>query len=192
MHIVLVSACEKRAIKRTRAVLDSYAMRSGNRAWLTPITQEGLGELRGMLRKSATRQTSVACFRNDGGAKMTLLWIVGSKRNFDHDGVSPIATQTRKNKSFMPDWARVCATLAGAAGQMHDLGKYGVIFQDKLNNPKPVADDVRHEWISLLLVRQLMEGASWEDAWEKIRAGGNAKRYYNVNPFDGKLSNASD
>lgn len=191
MHVVLVSACEKRALKRTRAVLDSYAMRTGTRTWLTPITQEGLAELRAMLRRNATRQTSVACFRNDGRAKMTLLWIVGNKNTFDRYGFSPLATRAKRNKSFLPEWARVCATIAGAAGHMHDLGKYGVIFQEKLKNTRHGADDVRHEWISLMLVREMLKGATWEKAWKNIGAGG-IRRYDDVRPFDASLSSASD
>ena len=38
MHVLFVSACEKRAIKKTRAVLDSFALRTGEKAWATPIT----------------------------------------------------------------------------------------------------------------------------------------------------------
>ena len=53
MHITLISACERRAVKRSRAILDSYAIRTGVRSWATPITLEGLRELRGLLdRKS--------------------------------------------------------------------------------------------------------------------------------------------
>ena len=55
MHILLVSACEKRAIKKTRALLDSYALRVGKKTWSTPITQEALTELRTALKKTATR-----------------------------------------------------------------------------------------------------------------------------------------
>ena len=89
-------------------MLDSYAMRSGDRTWLTPITEEGLAELRLMLRRTATRQTSIACFRNDGRSRMKLLWIVGSKTNFNKVGVSPVATQARKHRGDLPEWVRVC------------------------------------------------------------------------------------
>ena len=183
MHVVLISACEKRALKRTRAVLDSYALRSGDHTWLTPITSQGLAELRLMLRRTATRQTSVACFQNDGRFRMKLLWVVGSKTNFNAVGVSPVATQKRKQRSDLPAWVRVCALIASAAGYMHDLGKFGKIFQDKLKARQPVADAVRHEWISLLVVRAMMDGASWDAAWEGIRKTSAPTRYKNVDPF---------
>lgn len=61
MHVVFVSNCEHRALPRTRTLLDRYATRVGDRAWLSLMTQEALGEIQAGLRKSATRQTSVAC-----------------------------------------------------------------------------------------------------------------------------------
>ncbi|OGA47541.1 MAG: hypothetical protein A3G25_17155 [Betaproteobacteria bacterium RIFCSPLOWO2_12_FULL_63_13] len=192
MHIVLISACEKKALKRTRAVLDSYAMRSGDHTWLTPITAEGLAELRLMLRRTATRQTSIACFRNDGRSRMKLLWIVGSKANFNKDGVSPVATQARKQRGDLPEWVRVCALIASAAGYMHDLGKFGKAFQHKLRVNGPVADEVRHEWLSLLIVRLLMNGATWAEAWKAIGDRMERERYADVTPFDRKLSSARD
>lgn len=192
MHVILISNCEKRALKRTCAVLDSYALRSGAHTWMTRITEEGLGELKAMLRRSATRQTSVACFRNDGRKRMKLLWIVGNQRNFDRQGVSPVATRARKGGLAIPDWARVCATVATAAGYMHDLGKFGKVFQDKLKNPKPTADPVRHEWLSLLVAREMIGGATWQGAWARIAASGTAQRYKDMRPFDGPLGNALD
>ena len=192
MHVVLISACEKRALKRTRAVLDSYAMRSGDHTWLTPITSQGLAELRLMLRRTATRQTSVACFQNDGRFRMKLLWVVGAKSNFNAAGVSPVATQKRKQRSDLPAWVRVCALIASAAGYMHDLGKFGKIFQDKLQARQPIADAVRHEWISLMVVRLMMDGASWDAAWEGIRKASAPTRYQNADPFHARLSSARD
>ena len=79
MHITLISACERRAVKRSRAILDSYAIRTGVRSWATPITLEGLRELRGLLKASATRQTAVACYRNEGRERMRLLWVLGAR-----------------------------------------------------------------------------------------------------------------
>lgn len=29
MHVIFISACQKRAIRRSRAILDSYALRAG-------------------------------------------------------------------------------------------------------------------------------------------------------------------
>ncbi|CAK0757119.1 CRISPR-associated endonuclease/helicase Cas3 [Gammaproteobacteria bacterium] len=193
MHVVLISACEKRAIKRTRAVLDSYALRHGDYTWMTPITLEGLQEMRGLLRRNATRQTAVACFINDGRKRMRLLWVVGNSQRFDRFGVSPIGSRLRKGSPRFPEWARVCALLAAAAGEMHDLGKFGKTFQDKLRSPEPRADPVRHEWLSFLLVKELAAdttkiNSAWAAAWQALPT--KSKRFRDISPFNAPLKGA--
>ncbi len=42
MIVTFVSECEKKALNRTRRVLDAFANRIGSRSWQTVITQEGL------------------------------------------------------------------------------------------------------------------------------------------------------
>ena len=82
MHVIFISACQKRAIRRSRAILDSYALRAGERCWMSPMTTEGLQEVRAALARSATRQTSVACYQNDGRRRMKLLWIANGRRSY--------------------------------------------------------------------------------------------------------------
>jgi CRISPR-associated endonuclease/helicase Cas3 len=79
MHIVLVSSCEKKAIPKTRNILDSYAIRISRNSWTTKITMKGLDEIAKELRSVATRQTSVACYVNTGYNNLKLVWIIGSK-----------------------------------------------------------------------------------------------------------------
>ncbi len=199
MHIVLVSLCEKRAWKKSRAILDSYALRSGERTWMTPITLEGLRELRSALRRQATRQTSVACFRNLGRSRMALLWVVGNRDGFGEDGISPVAFRKTKERKEFPSWARMASVLAGSAGLMHDLGKFGCVFQEKLKSPTPKADPVRHEWLSLILVRNFLKEtripetfdewkALWEKTWKAIGDAPEDKRFKALAPFDGPLT----
>lgn len=172
MHIVLVSACEKRAIKRTRAVLDSYALRTGPSCWGTPITQEALKELHAALKRSATRQTSVACYKNDGLRRMKLLWIVGARTSFGADGHFSCGTQqARKPVVVIPDWLRVASVLAKASGKIHDIGKASVRFQKKLRYQADGADRVRHEWLSAKLIQAMRaNGRDWEKAWKSVKA----------------------
>lgn len=167
MHIVLVSECEKKAVAKTRAILDSYAVRAGQRVWITPISAEGLTEIHSALRRSATRQTAVACYRNDGRRRMRLLWIVGSRKKFSADGAVPVRSSRspRAQPVAVPGWLRCVCLLAQAAGLVHDLGKYSRWFQNKLRNPLFLRDAVRHEWISVCLLRALRRGARWSEAW---------------------------
>lgn len=168
MHVVLISACEKRALKRSRAILDSYALRAGERTWTTPITLEGLQELRAALKRTASRHTAVACYRNDGMRRMRLLWVVGSARHFGPHGHFPAGT-TRRKKPEIPPWVRYAALLADAAGQGHDVGKASIAFQMKLRDfNSEQKDSLRHEWVSLKIIRALRAGADWEIAWRRL------------------------
>lgn len=170
MHITLISACERRAVKRSRAILDSYAIRTGVRSWSTPITLEGLRELRGLLKATATRQTAVACYRNEGRERMRLLWVVGSRDSFGPEGHFP-AGHTR-HRQPPPFWLRIVGLLAHAAGLGHDLGKSGNFFADKLARAvaggPPEADPVRHEWISMRLLQERRKGGDWARVWSSI------------------------
>ena len=171
MHIVLVSACEKRALKRTRAILDSYALRTGPSSWGTPITQEALKELHAALKRTATRQTSVACYRNDGLRRMKLVWIVGARTSFGADGHFSCGTQqARKPVVVIPDWLRVASVLAKASGKIHDIGKASIRFQKKLRYQADGADRVRHEWLSAKLIQAMRaNGRDWEKAWKSVK-----------------------
>ncbi|BCU08479.1 hypothetical protein [Allochromatium tepidum] len=179
MYITLISACEKRALKRTRAVLDSYALRIGDRAWQTLITLEGLQEMRALLRRTATRQTAVACYRHYGNRNAKLLWVVGSRRPFGPTGHYPAGTQTRRRRET-PLWIRASCLLAQAGGLGHDWGKSGDIFANKLAaavkpsskaaKAAPVRDAVRHEWISMGLLQKLHQGQDLEAAWAALQS----------------------
>lgn len=168
MHVIFLSACQKRAIRRSRAILDSYALRAGDRCWMSPMTVEGLEEVRAVLARSATRQTAVACYRNDGRRRMKLLWIVGSRGRFGPEGHFPVGRRRVAEPLGAPGWVRRAGLAARLAGLLHDLGKYSRKFQDKLRGKPDVADAVRHEWTSLRLWQAERSGADWEAAWKGI------------------------
>jgi len=173
MHAIFISASEKRAIKKTQAVLDSYAIRTGQSSWQAPMTMEGLKEIRTALKKTATRQTAVVAYVNYGMRRMKLLWVVGSKHKFALDGTYPVASTKKQQKQRqVAQWVRAASLLAGAAGDMHDIGKASVHFQQKLSPAQAsqkVKDDVRHEWLSLKLLQRLRDnGWNWQQAWHNI------------------------
>jgi CRISPR-associated endonuclease/helicase Cas3 len=176
MHVIIVCACEKRALKKTRAILDSYAIRTGNSSWQAPMTMEGLKEIRSALKKVATRQTAVAAYINFGVRRMKLAWVVGAKHKFAHDGAYPVASTKKQQKLLMLDeWVKVSSLLAGAAGDMHDIGKASQHFQKKLSPEmagQKIRDDIRHEWLSLKLLQQLRKnGWDWQLAWKNLGKG---------------------
>jgi CRISPR-associated endonuclease/helicase Cas3 len=172
MHILLVSACEKKALQRTRRILDSYAIRVGNRTWTSAMTLEGLREVRGLLKRSATRQTAVACYQNDGRRRMKLVWTVGARGTFGPNGHYPSGTTSRGAKAASAEplsWVRLACKLVEAAGLVHDIGKASIRFQNKLRQSSKEGDDVRHEWLSLRLLHHMRRnGHSWSSAWKDL------------------------
>ena len=96
MIVTLISQCEKKALNRTRRVLDSFANRIGTNVWQTVITQEGLDAVRKLLRQTASKNTAVSCHRVRGYSRTELVWVVGNRRKFNAEGV--VATNwTRKD-----------------------------------------------------------------------------------------------
>ena len=155
MNILLVSQCSKNALTETRRILDQFAERRGERTWQTPITQAGLDTLYRLLRKTARKNTAVACHWIRGKNHSELLWIVGDARQFNERGATP-TNLTRRDvlrATSENDWhaAEDIRLLARLAALFHDLGKASDTFQTKLRNATPVADPHRHEWVSLRL-----------------------------------------
>lgn len=155
MNVLIVSQCHKNALTRTRRILDQFAERRGDRTWQTAITRQGLDTLRLLLRKSARKNTAVACHWICGKDHSELLWIVGNAALFSSQGAVPTNTTERDvlRQKDEHDWHHLATIrlLTAMAALFHDLGKANQAFQKKLAGNKPVADALRHEWISLRL-----------------------------------------
>jgi CRISPR-associated endonuclease/helicase Cas3 len=90
MMVTFISQCEKKALKRTRRVLDSFANRICNNTWQTIITQEGLNAVQKLLRKTASKSTAVSCHWIRSRSRSDFLWVVGNRDEFDENGVVPV------------------------------------------------------------------------------------------------------
>jgi CRISPR-associated endonuclease/helicase Cas3 len=90
MMVIFVSQCEKRALNRTRRVLDAFADRIGNNTWQTVITHEGLLVIKKLLRKTASKNTAVSCHWIRARSKTEFVWVVGRRQAFNHLGVVPV------------------------------------------------------------------------------------------------------
>ena len=77
MMVTFVSECEKKALVRTRKVLDAYANRIGSNTWQTVITQEGLLAVKKSLRKTVSKNTAVSCHWIRSRSRSELVWVVG-------------------------------------------------------------------------------------------------------------------
>jgi len=168
VNILLICQCDKRALSESRRILDQFAERRGERTWQTPITQQGLDTLRRLLKKTARRNTSVACHWIRGRDHSELLWVVGDASRFNAQGAVPTNSTERNvlRRQDENDWhtGDDIRLLAGLAALFHDFGKASLAFQNKLKSNKPLADAYRHEWVSLRLF-QAFVGDDNDEVW---------------------------
>ncbi len=162
MNVMIISQCSKKALEETRRILDQFAERKGERTWQTAITQHGLATLRKMLRKTAKRNTAVACHWIKSANHTELLWIVGRLGAYNEQGTVPtnstgsdiLRLQSENN------WhtGEVIALLAAIAGLFHDFGKANLLFQEKLEGKGKSFEPYRHEWVSLRMFHAFVGG----------------------------------
>ncbi|MCB1916584.1 MAG: type I-F CRISPR-associated helicase Cas3 [Rhodocyclaceae bacterium] len=168
MNVLLISQCSKNALAETRRILDQFAERRGDRTWQTPITHAGLETLHRLLRRTARKNTAVACHWIRGKDHSELLWIVGDARQFNPRGATP-TNATRRNvlrAGDENDWhtAEDIRLLAQLAALLHDLGKASIAFQARLRGELSERNLYRHEWVSLRLF-QAFVGHDDDESW---------------------------
>ncbi|MDZ4124310.1 MAG: hypothetical protein U1E02_09060 [Hydrogenophaga sp.] len=133
MNVLIISQCDKRALTETRRILDQFAERRGDRTWQTPITQDGLDTRRRLLRKTARKNTAVACHWIRGLDHSELVWVVGDRKRFNAQGAVPTNTTQRNilRGNDENDWhtGQDIHLLAGLAALLHDLGKASRAFR---------------------------------------------------------------
>lgn len=169
MNVLLISQCDKRALTESRRILDQFAERHGDRTWQTPITQAGLDTLRRMLRKTARKNTAVACHWIRGRDHSELLWVVGDASRFNVQGAVPTNTTTRDvlRSGDENDWhsLQIIHLLTALAALLHDLGKASRAFQERLAGTREDRNEYRHEWTSLRLFQAFVGPGSSDEQW---------------------------
>ena len=200
MMVTFVSQCEKKALPKTRRVLDAFANRIGDRTWQTVITNEGLQAVKKLLRKTASKNTAVSCHWMRSRSRVELVWVVGNRNKFNSEGIVPVnrTLKTVINTQWEDDWhyLPLIKALTGLAALFHDWGKASEFFQWKLLQKGIVGDPIRHEWISLLFFSLYTQDQS-DEAWLEKMARGEfeleaikAKLQFNTRPFK-NLPNAA-
>lgn len=91
MIVTFISQCGKKAIPRTRRVLDAFADRIGDNTWQTVITEDGLLAVK-TTQKTVTKNTAVSCHWIRGRRRSELLWVVGNRNKFNEQGIVPVNT----------------------------------------------------------------------------------------------------
>ena len=174
MNVLFVSQCSGNALAETRRILDQFGERCGDRVWQTPITEEGLAVVARLLRKTARKNTAVACHWIRGRNQSEIVWVIGDRRRFNSSGAVPT---NRTGQAVVPaednGWltAESCRLLTAMAALWHDVGKIGKAFQQKLHGGAPTADAFRHEWLSLRLFQAFVGTEKDDRAWlERLAA----------------------
>lgn len=185
MNILLVSQCKKRALTETRRIIDQFAERCGERTWQTPMTSAGLQTLYKLLRKTARKNTAVACYWTYGKNLTDLLWIVGDKSQFNQQGRVPTNRTKRdilrNNSEETWQYTTSIQLITTIAALLHDLGKATIGFQNKLRAETAIAGDpYRHEWISLQIFLLMIKNCTSNQAVLERLA--NFSEYQEQNP----------
>lgn len=180
MIVMFTTQSEKKALDRTRRILDNYANRVGDNTWITPITEAGLETIKMVLKRKALKNMAVACYRMAGRRIVELLWIVGNRSYYSEDGLSPVSTTS---KDLMhTDWENhwqylsILKPLAALSLLLHDWGKSSDYFQAKLRKNSIKGDPYRHEWVSCKLIEAMlvsMDSLESDKTWLSEVSKGN-------------------
>lgn len=170
MMVTFISQCEKKALNKTRRVLDAFADRIGDNTWQTVITQEGLLAVKKLLRKTASKNTAVSCHWIRSRSRTELVWVVGNKNKFNSEGVVPVNYTETEIAHYMDKSLfkvlPIIRSAASIAALFHDFGKATILFQDKLDPDKETSkyEPYRHEWVSYRLF-QAFVGEQTDEQW---------------------------
>lgn len=176
MMVIFISQCQKKAINKTRRVLDAFANRIGDFTWQTTITHEGLSAVKTLLQQKASKNTAVSCYWLRSRSRMELVWIIGNRKKFNQEGCVPVNTTTQPiiNTEWENNWhyLPVIKNLTALAALFHDIGKASDFFQKKLKKCSKEKDPLRHEWISFLILTAIVQHKSDHEWIDNFLADG--------------------
>lgn len=184
MMVLFISQSTGSAIAETRRVLDTFASRIGDNAWISIMTEAGVATVEKLLRRQARKNTAVCCHWIRSRTRREVLWTVGRRDAFTAEGfvlvneteMDLIVNDESRSWSMLP----LIEAVSAIAGLFHDFGKANQFFQDKIRpaakRKKPQKDPLRHEYLSRVFIEALVKrsGKSDDSGWLHALASGNA------------------
>lgn len=144
IHLTIVSKCRRKALERTRHVLDNYGQRIGDKTWDVKISQTGYNNLLLNLKQIAKRNNSIGIYK-DG----EIITVIGNKNLF-HKGISPLYIKKSQNET-----KKSLYLFMSLIGFLHDIGKANSYFQ-KVIRGEIEFQPIRHDLISMLMFEFLI------------------------------------
>jgi len=176
MNVLVISECQGKALEETRRIMDHFGQRIGRRTWLVQTTEAGMETFHRMLRKTARRNSAVACHWIRKGGRAELMWTVGKRGEFNAEGFVATHTTARDivRDADENEWhaIRIIDAITGIAALFHDFGKACDFFQTSLRASKPTRNPYRHEWIALEIFVAFVaedDDAAWLDRLSSIQ-----------------------
>ena len=168
--MMLVCVCEssKKSLPKVRKILSKYFRQIGRRTWMGQLSEEGSLDLQIELKKVATRQTSVSCFKISKFNKGILYFHVGSEERLSKAGefAYSVTGSNKKGSLVRKNEDQFLLAILKISALFHDLGKGSIGFQNKLIsaiNPKKRCvgerkkDVARHELVSCFILQGIFK-----------------------------------
>ncbi|MFC4700970.1 DEAD/DEAH box helicase [Glaciecola siphonariae] len=174
MNVIIINESAKKAKKLASRVLANYLPNIGRNVFSGAITSEALNILQAKLNDVSSKNTCIACFKVSTRQRLELVWIVGSKLYHDEEGNFAFKyTHQLRPKEPMTDHIKLIRqffiTQTELAALLHDLGKNFIHFQEKIKRAVdgkagPIADPVRHEYLSYQISKSIFNLADVSSA----------------------------
>lgn len=172
MLYFIVSHCKHQNFSNTKHILDMFAHRTGERSWSIRTSQLGINTIASLLKRHASRGTSVVAWRVDGAShkKLSIAFTVGSKTKLNNNGDYAIHSRKIVKEIKTKHNIRSLLTVVHTSGLFHDIGKSTDLFQDQKikKGLKTASEPWRHELLSLYLLRLLENGVKPIDIEQKM------------------------
>lgn len=174
LSVLLINDSVHSALKKSQRVLAKYLPQVGPTTYMGSLSKEGLSDLEAELSGMRSRYLSVGCYLISRNLSPELMWIVGSKKNFDVEQ----SLYAHRRHALTPELpytkgtytSKLLALVVRLAALTHDTGKMNDAFQAKLwrackGGSGPRGEFIRHDAMSYRVLQEL----GWSfDALKKL------------------------